>query len=184
MIFGFSFTAINHFFPTSFKATYYFIQLIEFCNILYFRTQHHTRSHSPRFVRTFTDICGTRPVKKFRSLSWRNQTLDVHWCFCTFGLYRLRMEYVLLQERNVQNLNWVENVWLSNFPRTIHGKIFFASIVNVYNCLKFISWRDSNFVIISFVNVSEIGDDVTKGGSRNANFFGWWIIYTFEERDA
>lgn len=30
----------------------------------------------------------------------------------------------------------------------------------------------SNVVIISFVNVSEIGDDVTKGGSWNANFLG------------
>ena len=30
----------------------------------------------------------------------------------------------------------------------------------------------SNVVIIYFVNVSEIGDDVTKGGSRNANFLG------------
>ena len=27
-------------------------------------------------------------------------------------------------------------------------------------------------MIIYFVNVSEIGDDVTKGGSRNANFLG------------
>ena len=30
----------------------------------------------------------------------------------------------------------------------------------------------SNVVIISFVNVSEIGNDVTKGGSKNANFLG------------
>ena len=30
----------------------------------------------------------------------------------------------------------------------------------------------SNVVILSFVNVSEIGDDVTKGGHRNANFLG------------